>query len=61
MKKVYVSFIVPTRKRTHQLLKSCISIEKNTPKNIKKKVRSTYNVLEETFFLRKRLNSNKRT
>jgi hypothetical protein len=35
MKKVYVSFIVPTRKRTHQLLKSCISIEKNTTeKNI---------------------------
>ena len=35
MKKVYVSFIVPTRERTHQLLKSCISIEKNTTeKNI---------------------------
>jgi hypothetical protein len=34
-KKVYVSFLVPTRKRTIHLMKSCISIEKNTiEKNI---------------------------
>ena len=32
--KIYVSFLIPTRFRTKHLLKSLISIEKNTPKNI---------------------------